>query len=66
MDNSTLVRNSAEYGGGIFGDPQSSIDLDDSTITNNSAASAGGGIENANVTMNNCTVAFNTAAVGAG
>ncbi len=66
MNNSTVVSNSAQYGGGIFGDPESSIDLEDSTITSNSAAGAGGGIESANLTMNNCTVAFNTAAFGGG
>jgi CSLREA domain-containing protein len=74
--NSTLTRNSASNGGGIFNSAGGLIEVVSSTISNNSATEAGGGIYNTSgdpfgrisavVRVTNSTISANLANVGGG
>ena len=59
----------AVVGGGIYIDAKTNITIQNSTITNNSAANAGGGlvtIDTTNSTIFNCTFSSNSSSTGGG
>jgi hypothetical protein len=59
--------NGDQYGGGIYNEGGSDLDLQDCTIVGNSAATAGGGIDNeGQLKVDGCTIEDNKAARGGG
>ena len=62
ISNSTITNSSADYGAGIYGWGDSTITLDNSTISSNSAWYDGGGIHvKSPITINNSTIVNNSA-----
>lgn len=67
LNNITITNGSATNGGGIFNN--STLTLNDSTVSSNHASSLGGGIADntgAILTLNNSTISGNTASTGGG
>jgi uncharacterized protein DUF1566 len=67
IDNVTISSNTASIGGGIYNDGNS-LNISNSTISNNGPVNSGGGIYNSGGTMilTNVTISGNTANVGGG
>ena len=75
LKNSTVVSNSATYGGGVSVRRDSTVEIVDSTISNNSASSDGGGLYTfaetwdgkiGHITVTRTTIEHNRAEFGAG
>lgn len=67
LTNSLIEQNSSSYGGGIYNNG-GTININNTTISNNSASLQGGGIYNksGNVTMDNVNISENLASFGGG
>jgi hypothetical protein len=67
LTDSTVSGNGAELGGGIYNGTTATLTVDNSTVTENTASSAGGGIENeGTATIGASTISDNGADYGGG
>jgi Fe-S cluster assembly iron-binding protein IscA len=61
-----VTEGNAEQGGGIYNDPYSILNLNDCTVTGNTATQCGGIYSSGTLTLTNCIVSRNTADYGGG
>jgi len=65
LDSLRLINGAASYGGGIYNDGK--LQVQNSTLANNSTTGSGGGISNWNIlTVTNSTISGNTSSAGGG
>ncbi|MEH2437096.1 MAG: hypothetical protein V7K25_23135 [Nostoc sp.] len=66
VDKSSIIGNTAEYGGGIYGIYEGAITVSNSLISSNNASNGGGIYSSVTLSVNDSTISRNTAEYGGG
>ncbi|BBD65798.1 hypothetical protein NIES4072_05230 [Nostoc commune NIES-4072] len=66
VDRSSIIGNTAEYGGGIYGNYEGAITVSNSLISNNNAGKGGGIYSSVSLSVENSLISSNTAEYGGG